>query len=134
MSTAALALQKAIHTALSAHAPLSSQVTAIVDGPAPDQPLPYIQIGDSLETDWSTKTFDGREHRLTIHAWSSQPGSAQARQLLALADDVLTGALPALTGHKIISRQFIQSRVLTDEDGQVRHGLADYRFRTQPTG
>lgn len=132
MSTAALSLQKAIHQTLTGHAPLMAQVSAVVDGPAPDQPLPYVQLGDSIETDWSAKSFSGREHRVSIHVWSGAPGTAQARQLMALVDDALKAGVPALAGHKLVTLSFLAGRVVTSDNNRVRHGIADYRARTQP--
>lgn len=134
MSNAALAVQKAFFQALSSHAPLMAEVTAIIDGPAADQPLPFVQLGDMIETDWSTKTFAGREHRVSVHVWSSAAASVPARQLLALVDDALSAGLPALTGHHLASFRFLQTRVLPADDGRTRHGIAEFRLRTQPLG
>jgi len=68
-----MALQKAIFTALTNNAGLATLIgnpPRVYDDPPGMAELPYIQIGEGTESDWSTSTQSGAEHLLTIHVWS----------------------------------------------------------------
>ncbi|MEX6723395.1 DUF3168 domain-containing protein [Parapedomonas caeni] len=130
MASAQLAVQKAVYDTLRADPGLMAAVTGVFDHVPDGQPLPYVQVGENLVSDWSAKDFTGREHRLSVHVWSHYPGQAQARALLDLVDAALEHAPALLDGHRLVGLRFLAARVLRDADGETHHGIADYRART----
>jgi hypothetical protein len=128
MTEASLALQKALYGALSADTVLSDRVTGIFDWAPDGQKLPYVQIGEDIVTDWSTKSFTGTEHRLTLHVWSQATGRLQGKQIMADIARVLAQplTLPAL---QLVSLRFLSGQALRDADTQLHHAVMEYRAR-----
>jgi len=130
MSGAGRAVQRALFETLKAHPALSAQVTGVFDHVPDGQGLPYITVGEAVETDWSAVELAGRDHRLSVHVWSSHAGMAEAKDLLALVDEALEHMPAQLDGHRLVSLRFKSSRVMADVDDGLRHGVAEYRVRT----
>jgi hypothetical protein len=129
MTAASLFLQKAIYDALAADTVLASRVTGIFDWAPDAQPLPYVQIGDDIVTDWSTKSFAGTEHRLTLHVWSLATGRLQVRQIMDDVSRVLAQPL-TVPNVQLVTFRFLTAQVLRDADTHLHHGLMEYRART----
>ncbi len=135
MSKAGWPLQKAIFAALSADSTLALLIgdpPRVYDDPPADSDLPYVQIGDGSETDWSTATEAGAEHQLTIHVWSRAGGRMEARAVLAAIYDVLHEAALALDSNRLVNLRFALSQVWRENDGETYHGTARYRAVTEP--
>jgi hypothetical protein len=136
MSQAGWPLQKTIYAALAADTGL---VALIGDPPRlyDDAPgasdLPAVQIGDGLESDWSTQTDAGAEHDLTIHVWSRAGGRKEARMILARIAGVLHVANLTLEDNTLINLRFVSSQVFREGDGETYHGVARYRAVTEET-
>jgi hypothetical protein len=128
MSAAAIAVQRALVTALAA-APGLAALTGIYDGPPADAAFPYCAVSDGTTTDWSTKTEQGREHRLSIALWDDgvQPGRLHA--LLAASEEVIAALPRDLAGQRIVSLAFLRSRVVRDAAGPWV-ARSDWRVRT----
>ena len=78
MSIAGWNLQKAVYARLAADATLNALVgnpPRIHDDVPAGAVLPYVQIGDATEADWSTVSELGSEHQLTIYVWSGGAGA-----------------------------------------------------------
>lgn len=131
MTGAGRAVQRALFETLKAHPALAAQITGVFDHVPEGQRLPYVTIGEAVETDWSAVELAGREHRLSVHVWSNHAGMAEAKDILALVDDALEHMPTQLDGHRLVSLRFISSRVMTDVEDGLRHGVADYRARTE---
>lgn len=131
MTAAGRAVQRALYEALRSYPPLMERVTGIFDHVPEGQPLPYITVGEAMETDWSAAEFSGRDHRLAIHAWSAHAGMAEVKDLLGLVDEALEHMPASLDGHRLVSLRFISSRVFADVEDGIRHGVAEYRARTE---
>jgi hypothetical protein len=128
MTAASLILQKAIYDVLAADSELATRVSGIFDWAPDGQLLPYVQIGEDIVTDWSTKSFTGTEHRLTLHVWSLATGRLQVRQIMADVSRVLAGPLimPTL---QLVTFRFLGAQVLRDTDTHLHHGVMEYRAR-----
>lgn len=131
MTAAGRAVQRALYETLRSHAPLMARVTGIFDHVPDRQGLPYITVGEAVETDWSATEFSGRDHRLAIHAWSAHAGMAEVKDLLGLVDGALAHMPENLDGHRLVSLRFLSSRVFADVEDSIRHGVAEYRARTE---
>lgn len=80
-------VQQALRAALT---PLGT----VYDAVPPDAAAPYLTIGPDTLADWSTKTAQGREHRVLVGVWDDAPGLTRAKALLGAAEQ----AVLALTG------------------------------------
>lgn len=123
---ASAALQKAVFVAL------SGNITGTVHDEVPaNTPAPYTVIGETTERPWDAHDSDGSEETLTIHLWSSTPGSTQVKTILAQIDALLHHQSLALDGAPylvMLRREFVT--VLKDESvtGETwRHGVMRYR-------
>jgi hypothetical protein len=135
MSKAGWPLQKAIFAALAADSTLALLIgnpSRIYDDPPGETVLPYVQIGDGTESDWSSATETGAEHQLTIHVWSRAGGRMEARAILAVIYDVLQDASLTLDANRLINLRFTLSQVWRENDGETFHGMARYRAVTEP--
>ena len=136
MSTAGWPLQKAIFAALSTDATLATLIGSpprVYDDPPQMTELPYVQIGEGTESDWSTSTDTGAEHQLTIHVWSRSGGRMEARRILSAIYGVLHDGPLALDENRLINLRFLLSQVWRENDGETYHGMARFRAVTEPT-
>ena len=136
MSTGGWPLQKAIFAALSTDSALASLLgdpPRVYDDPPVGAELPYVQIGDGSESDWSTASDSGSEHQLTIHVWSRAGGRMEARAILSAIYGALHEAGLTLEGNHLVNLRFALSQVWRESDGETYHGVARYRAVTEPT-
>ena len=135
MSRSGWPLQKAIFAALAGDSVLATLIgdpPRVYDDPPALTELPYIQIGEGTESDWSTATDAGAEHQLTIHAWSRGGGRMEARAILSAVYDVLHEAALSIEGNRLVNLRFQLSQVWREADGETYHGMARYRAVTEP--
>lgn len=128
-----LALQKAIHAALTGDAGLAAIVGARVHDDVPQGTgFPYVVIGDVTTRDWSTQTQEGHEHIVVIHAWSNQRGRRECQMIIERIDAVLDGADLTLDDHRLINLRVVFWTALRDLDGASYHGVVRLRAVTEP--
>ena len=128
---ASWALQKAVFEALTANADLMSAVSGVYDHVPADTAFPYVTIGETTVTDWSSKTFDGRVHNLTLHVWSRERGRKEIKEILALTYDTLNGAALSVDGQQLVDLRFDFVQTLLDADGLTFHGIQRFRAVTR---
>jgi Protein of unknown function (DUF3168) len=128
MSAASLALQRGLFEKLSADLPLMAKITGVFDWAPDNQALPYVQLGEDIASDWSTKTFTGSEHRLTLHVWSFATGRLEGKRLMADVMRILQTA-PAVTDFQLVTWHYLASQSLRDADTRLHHGVLEYRAR-----
>jgi Protein of unknown function (DUF3168) len=128
MSAASLGLQKAILDQLSADTTLEARISGIFDWAPDNQALPYVQLGEDIVSDWSTKTFFGTEHRLTLHVWSFSTGRLEAKTILGDLIRVLRTE-PVVPGFNVVTWHYLNSQILRDADTRLHHGVLEYRAR-----
>lgn len=116
-------VQQALRAAL-------TPVGAVFDAVPVDAPAPYLTIGPDTVTDWSTKTTQGREHRVLVGVWDDAPGLTRCKALLGAAEQAVLGLSGAGGGWRIASVLFVRSFVQCDPEGWG-HGVADFRVRTE---
>jgi hypothetical protein len=134
-SSAGLALQSAVVSALTADADLTAltgNTPRIFDDVPPATPYPYLSIGQTLDRDWSTGTETGGEHTLTLHVWSQLPGRREAHLIAARVRAILHDAALALTGHRLINLRHEFSDARRDPGGDTYHALIRFRAVTEP--
>lgn len=137
MSSPDNALQAGIFSRLSSY----SGLTSIIGGnhvydfvPETAEP-PYVVIGDDTLTEWDTKSRNGWDATVTIHAWSYETaGRKQVKSILSAIHDALHRQEPAVTvsGFTLVElrRDFQQTFQETAVEGQSDrywHGLIRFR-------
>ena len=127
---AALSLQQAVFAALVA----SDDIKDIVDDPPRvfdtvprGAHFPYIVIGEDRQTDWSTATEKGSEHRLSIHVWSRSPGAKEARVAAQAVVAALDGAALAIAGFTLVNLRWLEGETLRENDGETIHAQIIFR-------
>lgn len=131
---AAWPLQQAIHQVLAGDATLTALLGGadIFDDVPADRAFPYVTIGQTVARDWGTATEDGREHLVTLHAWSREGGRREANEIIAAIDAALAAGPVAVAGHDLVSLRYEFSEARRDPDGETFHGIVRYRAVTEP--
>ncbi|MEK6636997.1 MAG: DUF3168 domain-containing protein [Pseudomonadota bacterium] len=101
---------------------------ALYDGAPPRAAFPYVVIGDSPVTDWSTKTERGREIRLVLNIWDDGEEAESLRGLMIAVEAAMDGFPRDLPGWRVASLVFLRSRVNRDPAGPSA-ALIEYRIR-----
>ena len=134
MTSATLALTRAVIASLSGDPTLSARVTGVFDAPPPGAKLPYVTVGADAGADWSTKSTPGREHRLHITAWDVPLASARCADLMAAIEATVSAIGAALDGHRLISMRFARSTLGVEAPGGPTRGTIEFRARTSVSG
>ena len=129
-----LSLQQAVFTALSGSTALVNYLggAKIYDDIPEQTPFPYVTIGQSLMTDWSTATDTGREHLLRLHVWSRDAGGSEAQVITEEIIIVLHEAALVLQDNTLINMRFTGADMLRDPDGKTHHSILRFRAVTEP--
>jgi len=131
---ASLSLQQAIFTALSTSTALVNYLggAKIYDDIPEQTPFPYVTLGQSLMTDWSTATDQGREHLFRLHVWSRDSGSSEIQLIAEEIINTLHDASLSLTDNVLVNMRFSGTDVLRDADGKTHHSILRFRAVTEP--
>jgi hypothetical protein len=129
MSPLSSRLQAALYTRLAALPKVQSREVSLTDASVQQQRLPLIQIGEEIVTDFSSKTFQGYEHRCFVHIWSDTPGLADVKLLLESVCEALTGTPLSINGAQVHAVRMLGSRVLRERDGRTIHGVLELLVR-----
>lgn len=124
-------LQAAIYAQLAA-SDLMNSISGIYDHVPEGAAFPYITVGEAMSQDWSSNSFSGQEHRLTLHAWSREAGRKQVKELLGQIHAVLHEQSVIVTGHKLVSLRYEFSETFKDPDGLTHQGVIRFRAVTVP--
>ena len=84
------------------------------------------------ETDWSSSTEDGAEHRLTLDVWSRQSGKGECHAIAAAIGAALNDAALPLDGHALVALRSQSIDVARDPDGITFHAVLRLRAVTEP--
>jgi hypothetical protein len=134
MTSATLALQKAIYAALVADEGVGVLIGDRIYDIAPrNAAFPYVTLGRVSEIDWSTGTEDGAEHRLTLDVWSRQHGKSECHAIAAAIRTALNDAALPLDGHALVGLRCQSIDTQRDPDGITFHGVMRFQAVTEPT-
>ena len=133
MTGAALALQKAVYAALTADPGVGALIGDRIYDIAPREAVfPYATVGRMTQTDWSTGTEDGAEHRLALDVWSREHGKSECHAIAEAIRAVLHDAALALDGHALVNLRMESVDTARDPDGITIHGVLRCRAVTEP--
>lgn len=134
MPSSSWSLQRAIYDVLVADA----TVLGLLGGPrifdaVPDNSaFPYLTLGQSTVTDWSTGSDTGEEHRLALNVWSRAAGRREAHEIMAALRLALHECELELVGHRLVSLRHESSDVRREADGITVRGAVRFRAVTEP--
>ncbi len=131
--TASLALQRALVAALSADPWLSARMGGVFDQPPPGAALPYLTVGPDIVTDWSSKTHEGREHRLRVTIWEAPRAIARCAEAMGRVEAVVAALGRELDGHRLVTLRFLRAAMDhgPGAPGDPVRGVVEFRARTQ---
>lgn len=87
----------------------------------------YMTFGDEEVSDWSSGSFSGAQHIVTISVHAPRRGFSDAkRAAAAVSDAILSGALVLARG-TVVNTRFIDAKTARTEADAVRR--IDLRFR-----
>jgi len=116
-------LQKAVYQALTGDAGLMALVTGVFDRPPQGTLFPYITIGESTSSDWSSATTTGMEQNITLHAWSREGGRMQAASIMEKMHTILHDASLSVEGQALVMIRFAASSITLGNDGYTYQGM-----------
>lgn len=121
--------------------PLQAALLAVIDAAiaapvydvlAPQAaPFPYVTIGELICTADDTKDKPAHDVLASIHAWSRQRTSAEAKALQASIYAALHFVALTVAGFNVTWCKFESASCDIDEDGITHHALARYRIRIE---
>lgn len=117
-------LQKAIYSKLAGALSVS-----VFDDVPQDEPAPYVTIGAATFADFSTDERTGFDCTYTIHVWSDNEGTREAKQLQGDIYTALNRVELAVAGYTVLDPEFEFSDVLDDPNGITRHGVQRFRIK-----
>jgi hypothetical protein len=108
MSGAGQALAEAALAALRA----SEGLNAVTDGPPLTAAFPYAVVEAGPESDWSHKSGEGRELRLSILVRDKGERPARLRGLVAEIEGAAAAIGPDLDGWRLVNLVFLRGSIL----------------------
>ena len=124
MSGAGQALVEAALTALGAVEGLN----AVYDGPPLSAAFPYAVVAAGPESDWSHKSGEGRELRLSVLVVDKGERPTRLRGIAAAIEEAATSIGPDLAGWRLINLVFLRGAMLRDKAAAWTAAI-DYRAR-----
>ena len=139
MTSAAWALQRAIHQKLTA----SATITSLLGGPhvwdhvPRGAAYPFVTFGVTTDRDWSTggdaASDAGVEHILTLLVWSNAAGRREADAIAAALRDTLHDQPLTLAGHRLVNIRHELTDTRRDVNDELYHAVVRLRAVTEPS-
>jgi hypothetical protein len=120
-------LQQSIYQALTADSQLMSLVVGVFDRVPQGTAYPYVTIGESVGSDWSTKTTSGMEQNVSLHIWSRQGGRAEAANIMTRIHTLLHEVPLTVIGQTLVSIRFSGSGITLENDGWTYQGVMKFQ-------
>ena len=136
------ALQAGIYARLAGYAPLTAALGGqkVFDHVPAKFPPPYVRIGEDTLSEFDTKTEEGWDCTITIHAWDfEKAGRKSVKELLSHIFDALhrQELNMAVAGFTLVEirREFhdtFQEVGIEGSSDHYYHGVARYRVMLEP--
>jgi len=120
-------LQKAVYQRFSGDSALMALVTGVFDRPPQGQDYPYVTIGDSTISDWSTKTSNGTEQQIAVHIWSRDGGRKKSEDIAKIIHGLLHGGNMSVEEQTLVLLRFISSAIVLENDGYTYHAILRFK-------
>ena len=132
-----LVARQAVLSALRGYAPLMALVNRIEDGMPVQGAPPYLVLGESLGSDWGSKTAEGRELLMGLTLYVRSGDSIRVAAALRAAERALAALPQSIDGWQIVSTRTIRTRIAGSAQvlkGSGWAGLMDVRMRVMAAG
>lgn len=128
------ALQQACVATLKANPGLRSMLGGerVYDAPPSRPTYPYVLIGPHTLRDFSSSDSFGKEHILTISAYSRGAGLREAYALAETISAALTIATLSLTGHHLVLLRFDTADIRREADALTSRASLTFRAISEP--
>ena len=126
-----LPLQEAIYAALTGDTTLMAMLTGVFDRPPQGTAFPYVTIGESAGSNWSTKTTGGMQQVVTLRIWSRQSGRAEAANVMTRLHELLHNVSLNVSGQTLVSIIFKDSAIVLQNDGWTYQGIMKFQAKLQ---
>jgi len=126
-------LQKSIYQTLTGDTELMALLTGVFDRPPQGTAFPYVTLGESIGSDWSTKTTTGTEQLVTLHIWSREGGRKEAATIMERLHTLLHQADLSVDGQDLVSIQFASSGITLETDGYTYQGIMRFQALLEAT-
>ncbi|MEP1206725.1 MAG: DUF3168 domain-containing protein [Rhizobiaceae bacterium] len=93
---------------------------------------PYVVIGRTTTTDYSTASEDGVAIVFFVHCWSQSADRGEIHAIQQLISTLLTDQPPVLATHNLIHLRNQFSEVQRDHLRGLMHGLTRFRAVVEP--
>lgn len=100
----------------------------VFDGRSLQAAFPYALVEAGPETDWSHKSGEGREVRLSVTVRDKGEHSSRLRGLMRSAEAAVSDSPRELPGWNVVSLQFLRSRTVAAQAGEWS-GIIEFRAR-----
>jgi hypothetical protein len=108
-----------------------AMVEGVYDRPAQGSLFPYITLGDSSGSDYSTKNTTGTEQIVTLQIWSREGGRKEAATIMELIYQLLHQGSLSVTGQILSMIRFVASEISVENDGWTYKGVMRFRALLQ---
>ena len=119
-----LEFKKAIFAVLDGDATLTA-LTTIHEGPRLDQETPFINLADTLERDWSTKSYTGSEYLMKIHVFAATTDTVL--QIIERIRTLLHRVELTVVGKNFVDLNHEDTEIFQDKDQTTMHGVVEFR-------
>jgi hypothetical protein len=103
-------------------------LNGVYDGPPLSAAFPYAVIEAGPERDWSHKSGEGRELRLSVQVHDKGERPARLRALVAEIEAMVRQTGPELAGWRLVTLVFVRETMLRSS-GATWTAAIDYRAR-----
>lgn len=124
-------LQKSVFQKLSGDTTLTGLINGVFDRSLQEQNYPYVTLGESLISDWSTKTTNGTEQIIVLRVWSREGGRKQVEIIMERIHTLLHDPVMTVDGQTLISMRFSSSAINLESDGWTYHGVMRFKALLQ---
>lgn len=122
-----LAFKKAVFAVLNGDGTLTALAT-IHDNAKLGESLPYVDLADISERDWSTKSYTGSEYFPIIHVW------ARTSDLVSQISERIRALLHrqelTVVGENFVDFMHEDTDIFIDADETTMHGVVSFRALT----
>jgi len=125
------ALQQSIYQTLMGDTTLMGMLTGVFDRPPQGTAYPYITLGESTITDWSSKTTNGTQQIVMLHIWSREGGRTETATVMNRVYQLLHQANLTVTGQTLVLIRFASSHIGLEDDGWTYQGVMQFKALLQ---
>lgn len=128
MSLHSWELQKALFSTLNGSVTgIDSANVPVYDDVPENTAYPYVILGEETTANNGSKTLDGVEHTVTMHAWSQYRGRREIKEIMQSIYSLLHNAAISVSGASLVNIRQEFSTTLAENDGITRHGVMRFR-------